>query len=133
MTSRKTGRATGLVCMAVVAVCIVLIGSMMAPLTERAQAVTLQSLGFDQMCQYSRTVVVARTLSSSARLGPGETGLGSSPTIETVVQLQVLEVLKGSSPGFQTARAARWNSRRCDDERGLRAGVPSGRNERAFP
>jgi hypothetical protein len=101
MTSRKTGRATGLVCMAVVAVCIVLIGSMMAPLTERAQAVTLQSLGFDQMCQYSRTVVVARTLSSSARLGPGETGLGSSPTIETVVQLQVLEVLKGSSPGFR--------------------------------
>jgi hypothetical protein len=101
MATSKTARAIWLAALILVTAGILLVAAMLSPLPQGAQAVTLQPLDPGQLTAYSETVFVARTMSTSSRLAASQPGSSGLASVATVVQLQVVEVLKGSSPSYR--------------------------------
>jgi hypothetical protein len=101
MATTKTARTIGLAAIILATVGILLVASMLSPFPQGAEAVTLQALSPGQLTEYSDTVIVARTVSSSSRLTGGQTAASGLGSVETVVQLQVVEVLKGTSATYR--------------------------------
>ena len=94
MVPSKIRRATAGTSLGVVAA-ILLACFTMISFTGRADAVTLQSLTIQQLADHSQSVLVARTVSTSARL-VSTSDAGGRGTVQTVVELEVQEVLKGA-------------------------------------